>query len=199
MLNYVIFLSASYLIGSLSPSYLICKYYYAVDIRCYGSNNPGSTNVLRVVGPKAALVVFLLDLLKGLIVVALAKLWGGNILPLLCGIAVVIGHNWSIFLKFKGGKGIATSLGVILGVAPAITPFVFLVGIAMIFLFRYVSLGSITAAISLPVLLYLFDYSGEYLLFGLALTGMSLYRHRTNIKRLLKGTESKIGQKAKYQ
>lgn len=199
MLKIIIFLCTAYLIGSLSPSFLICKYYYALDIRKYGSNNPGSTNVLRVVGPKAGLFVFLLDILKGLFVVTLADFLGGDSLALLCGLAVVIGHNWSIFLKFKGGKGIATGLGVILGVAPAISPFVFLIGIGVIFLFRYVSLGSIAAAISLPVLLYLFAYPLEYLQFGLALMVMSIYRHKTNIKKLLKGTENKLNQKARNQ
>jgi len=197
MLKYVISLMASYFIGSISTAYLISKSIYNVDIRRYGSKNPGSTNVLRVLGAKPAAVVFALDLLKGLVVVLLARYIGGENLALLCGLAVVIGHDWSAFLKFNGGKGVATSFGTVLGIAPAAAPWAAVAGITMIVLFRFVSLGSITGAVLFPILLVIFHYPAKYIYFGVALAAMVVYRHRSNIARLLAGTENKIGRKVR--
>ncbi|MCR4431120.1 MAG: glycerol-3-phosphate 1-O-acyltransferase PlsY [Tepidanaerobacteraceae bacterium] len=197
MAKYIISLIASYFVGSISTAYLVSKNIYKVDIRQHGSKNPGSTNVLRVLGAKPAALVFAMDLLKGLLVVLLARYIGGENLALLCGLAVVVGHDWSVFLKFSGGKGIASSLGVVLGISPVVALWVLIAGAAVIILFRFVSLGSITGAILLPILLVVYKYPVKYLYFGLALAIMAVWRHRSNIKRLLSGTENKIGQKIK--
>jgi len=193
----IVFILASYLVGSISFAYYICRKFYSIDIRRYGSGNPGSTNVLRVLGTKPALIVFTADLLKGLIMVTLGRLLGGENIALLSGIAVVVGHDWSIFLNFKGGKGIATSFGVIIGLFPKLAPIVLIIGISVIYIWRYVSLGSITAAIALPILLLLFKYPAKHIIVGLILGIIAVCRHRDNIERLLAGKENKLGQKVR--
>jgi len=195
LLKTIVFILISYLIGSISFAYYICHKFYSIDIRKYGSGNPGSTNVLRVLGAKPALIVFLADMLKGLIMVSIGRLVGGENLALLAAVAVVVGHDWSIFLNFKGGKGIATSLGVIIGVFPKIAPILFIIGISVIYISRYVSLGSISTAALLPVLLLMFKYPEKHVIVGLILGAIAIYRHRDNIERLLAGKENKLGQK----
>lgn len=185
----------SYLLGSISFSYFIAKIWMGIDIRNYGSGNAGATNVLRVLGTKPAIIALLGDALKGIIAVYLGKLTGDESIMLLCGLAVVIGHNWPIFLKFKGGKGIATSLGVILTISPLSSLILIIIGVLIIYITRYVSLGSITSAIILPFIFYMLHKSGYYLVFALVLTFLALFRHRSNIQRLLSGKESKLGEK----
>lgn len=185
----------SYLLGSISFSYFIAKIWMGIDIRNYGSGNAGATNVLRVLGTKPAIIALLGDALKGIIAVYLGKLTGDESIMLLCGLAVVIGHNWPIFLKFKGGKGIATSLGVILTISPLSSLILIIIGVFIIYITRYVSLGSITSAIILPFIFYMLHKSGYYLIFALVLTFLALFRHRSNIQRLLSGKESKLGEK----
>lgn len=185
----------SYLLGSISFSYFIAKIWMGIDIRNYGSGNAGATNVLRVLGTKPAIIALLGDALKGIIAVYLGKLTGDELIMLLCGLAVVIGHNWPIFLKFKGGKGIATSLGVILTISPLSSLILIIIGVFIIYITRYVSLGSITSAIILPFIFYMLHKSGYYLVFALVLTFLALFRHRSNIQRLLSGKESKLGEK----
>ncbi|MDD4570353.1 MAG: glycerol-3-phosphate 1-O-acyltransferase PlsY [Tepidanaerobacteraceae bacterium] len=197
MFKTIIFIIASYLVGSISFAYLICSRVYSIDIRQYGSGNPGSTNVLRVLGKKPALIVFAADLLKGLIMVSLGRLFGGESLALLSAIAVVIGHDWSLFLDFKGGKGIATSFGVIIGISPKVGLILFIIGVSVIYISRYVSLGSITSAASLPILLILFNYPAKHIITGVVLGAIAIYRHRDNIKRLLSGKENKLGQRVR--
>jgi glycerol-3-phosphate acyltransferase PlsY len=150
-----------------------------------------------VLGAKPALIVFVADLLKGLITVSIGRLIGGENLALLAAIAVVVGHDWSIFLNFKGGKGIATSLGVVIGVFPKVAPILIIVGISVIFISRYVSLGSITTATLLPILLIIFKYPAKHIIVGLIIGAIAVYRHRDNIERLLAGKENKLGQKVK--
>ena len=195
MIKTIVYIIVSYLIGSISFAYYICSKFYSIDIRQYGSGNPGSTNVLRVLGAKPALIVFVADLLKGLITVSIGRLIGGENLALLAAIAVVVGHDWSIFLNFKGGKGIATSLGVVIGVFPKVAPILIIVGISVIFISRYVSLGSITTATLLPILLIIFKYPAKHIIIGLIIGAIAVYRHRDNIERLLAGKENKLGQK----
>ncbi len=132
MLKTIIFLIVSYLVGSISFAYLICSKLYSTDIRRYGSGNPGSTNVLRVLGVKPAMIVFTADLLKGLVMVLLGKFFGGENLALLSAIAVVVGHDWSIFLGFKGGKGIATSFGTIIGLFPKVGLILCIIGVLVV-------------------------------------------------------------------
>lgn len=197
MLKSIVFVIISYLIGSISFAYFICRKFYSIDIRQYGSGNPGSTNVLRVLGKKPALIVFTADLLKGFTMVSLGRFLGGESLALLSAIAVVIGHDWSAFLSFKGGKGIATSFGVIIGISPKIGLILFIIGISIMYTSRYVSLGSISAAVLLPILLTVLKYPVKHITAGLILGLIAVYRHRDNIKRLLLGKENKLGQKVR--
>jgi glycerol-3-phosphate acyltransferase PlsY len=197
LLKTIVYIIVSYLVGSISIAYYMCRKFYSIDIRQYGSGNPGSTNVLRVLGTKPALIVFLADLLKGFITVSIGRLIGGENLALLAAIAVVVGHDWSIFLNFKGGKGIATSLGVVIGIFPKVAPILAIFGISVIFISRYVSLGSISTATLLPILLLIFRYPAKHIIVGLILGAIAVYRHRDNIERMLAGKENKLGQKVR--
>jgi len=197
LIKTIAFIILSYLVGSISFAYYICRKFYSIDIRKYGSGNPGSTNVLRVLGAKPALIVFMADMLKGLVMVTLGRILGGENLALLAAIAVVAGHDWSIFLNFKGGKGIATSFGVIIGLFPKVAPILFIFGISVIYISRYVSLGSISSGVLLPILLLMFRYPWKQIIVGLILGAIAVYRHRDNIERLLAGKENKLGQKVK--
>ena len=185
----------SYFIGNFSTSMIVSKLWANIDIRKYGSGNAGSTNVLRTLGFKPALVTFIGDALKGILAVWIGGKLGGTDTALLCGIAAIIGHNWPVLFGFKGGKGIATSIGVGLAVNPIVAFICIVLGIMIVVKTKYVSLGSITAISLLPIL---FIFSGfKYFLFGLVLALMAIFQHRQNIQRLLKGTESKIGQKSR--
>ncbi len=184
----------AYFIGNFSTSYLVAKLFAKIDIREYGSGNAGSTNVLRTLGAKAAALAFLGDLLKGVAAVYLGNTFGGATTALLCGVAVVVGHNWPIFLEFKGGKGIATTIGVVASIKPLVAFICVSIGLAILFRFKYVSLASIIAIIILPFTIII--YGLNYFLFGLILALLAIYRHRENIKRLLAGNERKIGEKS---
>ncbi len=186
----------SYLLGSVSFAYLFAKGFRGIDIRTVGSGNPGATNVARLMGLKAALVVLLLDAFKGWIVaVSVARLVADPGFVLLCGLAVIAGHNWPIFLKFRGGKGVATTLGFFLGFAflPTIGVVAFVA--AVIYITRYVSLGSIVGSIAIPVLMVLSPELRSHVLYGLIICLVILWRHGSNIKRLLQGTESRLEKK----
>jgi len=199
-LQIALLLIGSYLFGSIPFGLWIALKWKGVDIRTVGSGNIGSTNVSRVCGPTAGVIVLLLDALKGL----LPPLIGRYVLHLpsqspwliFAAALAIIGHNYSVFLGFKGGKGIATSAGALYGIA-------WQVGLGacslfgLLFLaFRYVSLGSIAAALSLPPLMWLF-YPGDYyrLAFAIVACVMAVYKHRANIQRLREGTEPKFGRK----
>lgn len=187
----------SYLLGSVPFGYIITKFAKGVDIRKYGSGNIGATNVARVSGKWAGIVTLFLDILKGFIAVTVIPLLVVNtgnfdLIRIYCGVAVVLGHNWTVFLRFRGGKGVATSAGALIGLAP----FVFLsslcVWLVVFILSRYVSLASIIAAISLPLFLYLFGKSINLQVLGYIVAVVGIYRHKENIKRLLKDKENKL-------
>lgn len=190
----------SYLIGSVSFSYIITKKIKKIDIRQHGSGNAGATNTLRVLGVGPAVTVLLLDMLKGVAAVLIAlQITGSGLGPALAGLAVIFGHNWPIFHGFKGGKGVATTIGVLatLVFIPALIGGI--VAILSIAITRYVSLGSLLFMITTTILTYVFltnyDYSIYDVYLALGLTVLSFWRHRSNIIRLLKGEESKIGKK----
>jgi len=192
----VLLIAGSYLLGSIPTGYLISKIFYGVDIRSCGSGNPGATNVLRQFGIVPGIITLLIDALKGLSPVLIMKAMFPDfiLLHVLTGFAAISGHTWSIFLKLKGGKGVATSAGVF----GALLPFPTLVALAgfviCVSATRYVSVGSIVASILLPVTAWGYNPKQDKLLPILAtITGiLVVIRHRSNIKRLITGEESKI-------
>ncbi|SFS94175.1 glycerol-3-phosphate 1-O-acyltransferase PlsY [Marininema halotolerans] len=184
----------AYLLGSISFSYVITRWTKGYDIRERGSGNAGSTNMLRVVGKGPAVLVFILDVIKGMAAVGVGYAFGVNETMLLgCGVAAIIGHNWPIFLGFRGGKGIATTIGVtaLMTLSAALSSGV--VAILAVILTRYVSLGSLIFIAGLPIMISILDYPTSYIYLSLIIALLGFIRHWTNIKRLAKGTESKIG------
>ena len=198
---YIAVFAISYLIGSINFSVILSRKLAGFDLREKGSKNAGTTNMLRTVGKKGAALVLILDILKGVVAVFIAKLISSNVnQAIACQIAafsVVLGHTFPIFFEFRGGKGVATSIGVLLVLNWQIGLICLVYGILMICLTRMVSLGSITAAILFPVLTIFirshYIASGyNYIIFGFIMACFVLFNHRTNIKRLNSGTENRI-------
>ncbi|MBN2057507.1 MAG: glycerol-3-phosphate 1-O-acyltransferase PlsY [Candidatus Saganbacteria bacterium] len=186
---------AAYFLGSIPFGYLIARV-WNIDIRRHGSGNVGATNVLRTLGPVPGLIVFCLDLLKGALPVwAVLYFTSEPWLILLAGIMAVIGHTYSIFLKFKGGRGAATGLGVLLGVAPDIFLCALIVVILIIALTRYVSLASILTPPLVSIAFLALKRPLPYAIVAWLITVIIIIKHTPNIKRLLNGTERKIGAK----
>lgn len=184
---------AAYLLGAVPFGYLLTRLFKREDIRRHGSGNIGATNVMRLMGWKIALLVFILDVAKGAGAVLLARLYSGEpSIYLLAGFAVILGHSFPVFLGFRGGKGAATGLGVLFALAGPVTFLVLLVFVLSLALTRYVSLGSILAALSIPVFLWVFEFQQSYIYFGLAMAIFIVLRHYTNISRLISGTENKF-------
>ncbi|MCF6462724.1 glycerol-3-phosphate 1-O-acyltransferase PlsY [Clostridium sp. Cult1] len=187
----------SYLIGSFSSAYVLGQMFKKVDIRGYGSGNAGATNALRVFGKKIGGLAFILDVLKGVLAVYI----GGNILgyngELIGGLFAVVGHNWPVFLKFKGGKGIATSFGVLLSIHWPIAIISLIFFLLVVIITRYVSLGSILSAILVPILGLVTNkpFNWNFVIVTFILAMLAIYRHRSNIERLIHGKEYKIGEK----
>ena len=200
---YILVAIGAYLIGSISFSVIFTKKLAGFDVREKGSKNAGSTNVLRTAGKKIAILTLVCDILKGVIAVVLAKVIG-NIFDLeyteylvqIAGLAVVLGHTFPVFFGFKGGKGVATSLGIILVINWQIGLICLVFALILIILTRMVSLGSVSAAILFPVLtLFISEHyiiAGDYKIFGILLGIFVCWNHRTNIRRLLKGEENKL-------
>ena len=195
-MNIIVALLASYLIGSLSFGYLAGKFLRGIDIRQFGSGNTGTTNIQRTLGTGPAIIVLLLDVGKGLAAVLVARaLTGAPIVQMLAGVLAVLGHNWPLFHRFKGGRGIATSIGALLGLAWQVLLIAVAVGVTIIAVTRYVSLGSLIGVILVPILMVAFAMPPAYILFGTVLAVFAVWRHRQNISRLLAGTENKLGKK----
>lgn len=196
-------LIVSYLVGAVPIGLIVGKVAKGIDIRDYGSGNIGATNVLRTLGPVPAAIVFIGDTLKGFgAVVLAAAMIEGKYQPYIviaAGLLSIIGHSASPFLKFKGGKGVATSLGVIIGMNPLIAAIAFGLWIVTVATLRYVSIASIVAAFSAPAMMFFTDVPRPYVAFALAAACIILMRHRSNIKRLLGGTEPKFGQRVKVE
>ena len=189
-MEYIITAVIAYFIGNLSPSYLFGKLAKNIDIREHGSGNAGSTNVLRVLGKKMAALTFLVDAFKGIAGILITwAIFGGQVI-LIAGSFVVIGHNWPIILKFKGGKGVATTIGITLIVHPLYGFLALIIGLATLYISKIVSLGSMVGITTFGLFMILF--SREQALFGVILAAMALYRHKENIARLLRGEEKKI-------
>lgn len=196
----------AYFLGSIPTGYLVGRF-RGVDLRQIGSGNIGATNAFRILGKKAGIFVLIVDALKGYLACGpLAALtWslfhrsgGGTdsppeMLSLLAGVAAILGHNYTCWLRFKGGKGIATTAGVLLALAlPAFLTAVGLWGLVF-FISRYVSLASIACAICLPLIVWLWGGGLPLIIFSLLVSALALYKHRSNMQRLLQGTEHRFG------
>jgi glycerol-3-phosphate acyltransferase PlsY len=192
---------AAYLIGSLSFAVIVSRAMGLNDPRTYGSGNPGATNVLRSGNKAAAVVTLLLDALKGYLPVVLVQQFGGAYgldegTLALVGLAAFLGHLWPVFFHFKGGKGVATAAGVLLGLNPWLGLATLATWIIIAAFTRYSSLAAIVAAVFAPFYQILIWGGGPVAVAVAAMGGLLIYRHRANIDKLLKGTESKLGQKA---
>ncbi len=215
MINLAIVILLSYVIGSIPTSIMLSKWKHGFDIRTKGSGNAGGTNVFRVLGWKSGVLVMIVDMGKGVIATALISrlFWDPSlpfynktpfddftIIQMICGGAAIVGHIWTMFAGFKGGKGIATGAGMLVGIAP--TEFAISIGVFFLvfYVYKYVSLGSIAAAVAFPVSLFVrHDFFGDeiqsyrtLIVFSLSVAILLVYSHRQNIKRLIDGTEKKI-------
>ena len=183
----------SYLLGSIPNGLIFGTLFWPKDLRQFGSKNIGATNAWRVLGAKAGILIFLLDFLKGAICVRLAKYFiGDETIMLLAGLLAILGHTFSIFLKLRGGKGVATGLGVITVMMPQVTAIVFATWLVIFLVTRYVSLASIIAAALTPIMAYFFDEPFTFIIFGMAVAIFIIIRHRENISRLLRGKENRF-------
>lgn len=194
---YLALIFGGYLLGSFPTGYLVGRL-NGIDVRHYGSGKTGGTNVLRTLGWGAMIMVAAADCAKGFITVELAQqITGSPIVVVLCGLAVIAGHNWPLYIKFKGGSGVGTGFGVLIGIAPVAALLLFACFFVPVLITRYMSLGSIVAAALAPVVMIYLVRSGslpmEYALFAVIGACFVLWRHRANMRRLLDGTEPKIG------
>ena len=190
----------AYLIGSLSFAVIVSKYYRMDDPRTYGSGNPGATNVLRSGKKKAAALTLLGDALKGVLAVVLVRclqepLGLGDSTVALAAVAVLVGHMWPLFFGFKGGKGVATALGVLLALSWPTALVCALVWLVMAFGFKVSSLAALVATVISPIAAYFFMPHGSWVWATVAIAVLVLYRHKSNITNLLQGKEDKIGSK----
>jgi glycerol-3-phosphate acyltransferase PlsY len=192
-----VYLLISYLVGAIPFGLFIGKVMSGVDVRTVGSRNIGATNVLRAAGKKAALMTLLADCLKGLVPVMLAAvLFNDELISVLSGIAAILGHTYPVYLKFKGGKGVATSYGVLIAVAPWTGLVCLLAWAAAAALWKYSSLSALVSFALYPLITFAVHVDSKPQTFlSLFVFAMIYYRHRENIKRLMAGTEAKIGQK----
>ena len=187
----------SYLIGNFLSAYILGNILKKQDVRQSGSGNAGATNALRVFGKKVGILALVLDLFKGVLAVYI----GGRILgykgELIAAVFVILGHDWPIFLKFKGGKGIATSLGVILMLHWPTIVVCIVLGVLVIIKTKYVSLGSMIGTFLLPVVGFIMNrpFDRDFFIVTLILAILSIFKHRSNIKRLIQGREPKIGER----
>jgi acyl phosphate:glycerol-3-phosphate acyltransferase len=199
IIRYVLVSVIAYFLGNFATSYIVSMRSAHIDIRKHGSGNAGATNVLRVLGAKAAAVTFIGDALKGVIAVLIGRYIAGSNGALIAGLFVVVGHNWPVTLGFKGGKGVATTIGSMLAINPLLVSIVFAVGIIVLITTKYVSLASIIGMVIFPIVMIVFKQGPEYIIFSIILAMLAIFKHRTNIVRLLNGTESKLGKKTKAE
>jgi acyl phosphate:glycerol-3-phosphate acyltransferase len=194
----VIAIMCSYLLGAVPFGLIFSRILAHIDVRSVGSGNIGATNVLRAAGKKAAILTLLADALKGYVSVFVAQLlFNDDYITVLAGAAAILGHNFPVYLKFKGGKGVATSYGVMLAASPLIGLLSLLVWPLVALIWRYSSLAALVSIASYPLLIFgtASSPSKPYELLSVFIFALIYYRHRENIKRLLDGTEPKIGKK----
>ena len=200
MLPHLLWLIGSYLLGSFPTSYIFSRFFAGIDLRQHGSGNLGATNLYRVLGWKYAVPAALVDIAKGVIPVLVfaPQVSDSELFALACGVAAIAGHVFSAFVGFKGGKGVATAAGVMLGLAPLALAVSAAVWVVLVRLTGFVSLGSIVAAAVLPVAVYLLEDSRTPALIWItaAIALGVIVLHRQNIQRLIKGTENRFGRRA---
>jgi acyl phosphate:glycerol-3-phosphate acyltransferase len=191
-------LPGAYLLGSTPTSYLVGRLSRGIDLRQFGSGNLGATNAYRVLGWKAAVPIFMVDIAKGWLPTYFFPMWDDRpaMWALAYGAAAIIGHVFSIFVAFRGGKGVATGAGVFLALAPAAVLIGLGAWLTLVLATGYVSLASITAAALLPILVLLFRGVDAVLWLALALASFVIWAHRANIRRLLRGEEHRFGRRA---
>ena len=195
-----LWLLASYLVGAIPTSYLVSRLVAGIDLRKHGSGNLGATNLYRVLGWRYAVPVALFDMAKGAVPVLYfaPHVSDSQLFALVCGVAAILGHVFSIFVRFNGGKGVATAAGVMLGLTPVALGIAAAVWVILVLLTGYVSLGSIMAAAVFPLAVYLLDRpsQSELLWIDVAVAAGVILLHRRNIQRLLRGTEHRFGRSA---
>lgn len=194
-MNFIIMLILCYFIGAIPSGVWIGKIFKNIDVRDYGSKNSGATNSYRVMGPKFGVAVLIADTLKGFLSLLIASKYIDNPFQILVlAMVTILAHTYSCFINFKGGKGVATSLGVFLFLTPYVILILILIFLTVFAMFRYVSLASVVTAGALPILVFIMDKNDNIYLFILSLIiGIFvIYRHKTNIERLFKGTETKF-------
>jgi len=183
-----------YLLGSIPFALLTARRWSLVDLRQVGSGNLGATNVMRASGVRAGVLVALLDMLKGVASVVLAERMSANAAaPALAGFAAIVGHIYPIWLRFRGGKGVATACGVFSVLAPLAVPPALALFIASVWMTKYISLGSVLASVALPPLAYATGSQVSTVAAALAASVIIVFRHRTNVARLRAGTERRVG------
>ena len=193
MLLHALLILIAYLFGSLSAAILLCRLLGLPDPRTQGSGNPGATNVLRIGGKKAAAATLFLDMLKGLLPVLLARALGAPLeIQAAVAFAAFLGHLYPVFFRFQGGKGVATALGVLLGLNWLVGLATIATWLVMAFLFRISSLAALTAILLTPFYFWLLDRQPPLLAVALVITLLLFWRHRSNIRKLLDGTEGRI-------
>lgn len=189
----------AYILGSIPTAYIFGKILKGIDIRKQGSGNVGATNVFRVIGKGPAIVVFIIDVLKGFIAVTVIPYYLQSLVPeipyivyLILGAAAIAGHIWTCFLRFKGGKGVSTTAGVMAGLSPWVMVGGLVVWIIVFSLWKYVSLASISAAVSIPIIAVATGQTIEFVIFSACLCMVGVFSHKANIQRLIQGTEKKM-------
>jgi len=180
-----------YLLGSINSSIIVGRL-YKIDIRQYGSGNAGMTNTLRTLGKKAAFFVLIGDILKGILSYLIGLALAGNTGAMLAGTCAILGHNWPIYFGFKGGKGALTSIAVLFMMNAEIAAIILITFVIVVALTRYVSLGSIIGAALFPVLAIAFRQNAGFVIFAFLICLIVIFRHRSNISRIMNGTESKL-------
>jgi glycerol-3-phosphate acyltransferase PlsY len=199
MTIFIIALIAGYVIGNFSPSYILVRLVKGEDIRNHGSGNAGTANANRVLGFKWALLVFFLDILKGAAAVWVGRWIGGEWAALAAGLGAVLGHNYPVFLGFKGGKGVATTGGLALAFSLPIFGILLVIFAAVLAAWRYMSLASMTVGVLFPVLLFLYNRPTPEVVLATGLAALILFQHRGNIQRLVTGVERKLVTKKKVE
>lgn len=193
ILHFLLGFVLGHVCGSVPSGLWLVQAFHGIDIRNYGSKNIGTTNVFRTVGPKTAVLVLIADAFKGILAVGIMSYFFHNpLLDVVTALGALLGHNYSIFLGFKGGKGVATALGLLIFMMPKVAVASFGIWLVCVLLTRFVSLGSIMAAIFTPPLAWYLGYPSAYVIFSVVTAFFVVLRHKENIHRLLTGTESKI-------